>query len=81
MDVFKQSHRNLGANFISSDNGGADKQGQGAYAQFGPPAANGADGATAQEVEIAVIPNYAVADQLKKKKPREEVPTVHTEVD
>ncbi|KAK2557523.1 hypothetical protein P5673_020270 [Acropora cervicornis] len=71
MDVFKQSHRNLGANFISSDNKGADKQDQGAYAQFGPPAANGAGGAAEQEVEAAAIPTYEV-DKSKKKKTLDE---------
>ena len=71
MDVFKQSHRNLGANFISSDNKGADKQDQGAYAQSGPPAANGAGAAAEQEVGAAAIPTYEV-DKSKKKKTLDE---------
>ncbi|XP_015774925.1 PREDICTED: neural cell adhesion molecule 2-like [Acropora digitifera] len=52
---------------------------QGAYAQSGPPAANGADDAAEQEVGAPAIPTYAVVDQPKKL--REEVPTGHTEVD
>ena len=71
--MFKQSHRNLGANFVSS----------GAYAQSGPPAANGTDGAAEQEIEaVGAIPTYAVVDKSKKKKKlREEVPPVYAEVD
>ena len=71
VEMFKQSHRNLGANFISS----------GAYAQSGPPAANATDGAE-QEIEVAAaIRTCAVVDKSKKKKLQEEVPPVYTEVD
>ena len=71
--MFKQSHRNLGANFIYS----------GAYAQSGPIALNGTDGAADQEIEVAgAILTYAVVDESrKKKKLREEVPPVYAVVD
>ena len=66
--MFKQSHRNLGANFISSDDEGGYSQVQGAYAHSGPPAANGADGAAEQEIGAArAIPTYAVVDKKSKK--------------
>ena len=72
VEVLKQSHRNLQTNFISS----------GAYAQSGPPAANGTEGAAEQEIEVAAaIPTYAVVNKSKKKKLREEVPPVYAEVD
>ena len=82
--MFKQSHRNFGANFISSDSEAGYLQVQGAYAQSGPPAANGIDGAPDQEIKAAAaaIPTYAVVDKSKKKKKlREEVPPVYAEVD
>ena len=82
--MFKQSHRNVGANFISSDDEGGYSQVQGDYAQSGPPAANGTDGAAGQEIEVAAaIPTYAVVDKSrkKKKKLREEMPAVYAEVD
>ena len=80
--MFKQSHRNLGANFISSDNERGYSQVHRAYAQSGPPAASGTDGAAGQEIEVAAaIPTYAVVDKSKKKKLREEVPAVYAEVD
>ena len=70
--MFKQSHRNRGANFISSDDEGGYSQVQGAYAQSGPPAANGTDSAAEQEVEAeAAIPSYAVVDKSKKKEKQE----------
>ena len=71
--MFKQSHPNLGGNFNSS----------GAYAQSGPPAANGTDGTNEQDIEAAAaIPTYAAVDKSKKKKKsREEVPPVYPEVD
>ena len=78
--VFEQSHRN----FISSGDEGGYSQVQGAYAQSGPPAANGTDGAADQEIEVAAaIPTYAVVDKSKKKKKkfREQVPPVYAEVD
>ena len=82
--MFKQSHRNLGANFISSDDEGGYSQVQGAYAQSGPPAASGTDGTIGQEIEVAAaIPTYAVVDKSNKKKNkklREEVPPVYAEV-
>ncbi|XP_067049139.1 uncharacterized protein [Acropora muricata] len=53
------------------DNKGADKQDQGAYAQSGPPAANGAGAAAEQEVGAAAIPTYEV-DKSKKKKTLDE---------
>ena len=46
VEMIKQSHRNLGANFISR--GSEERvllQGQSGYAQSGPPAASGPDGA------------------------------------
>ena len=70
--MLKQSQRNLQTNFISS----------GAYAQSGPPAANGNEGAAEQEIEVAAaIPTYAVVNKSKKKKVQEEVPPVYAEVD
>ncbi|XP_067030249.1 uncharacterized protein [Acropora muricata] len=48
---------------------GGHSQVQGAYAQSGPPAANGPDGAAEQEIGVAgVIPTYAVVDKSKKSK-------------
>ena len=84
--MFKQSHPNIGANFISSDAEGGYSQVQGAYAQSGPPAANGTNGVADQEIEAAApaaIPTYAVVEKSKKKKKklREEVPPVYAEVD
>ena len=67
VEMFKQSHRNLGVNFISSGNEGGYLQVQ--CAQSGPPVANGSDGAAEQEKEVAgVIPTYAVMDMSKKSK-------------
>ncbi|XP_074634741.1 uncharacterized protein LOC141893241 [Acropora palmata] len=67
------------------DDEGGYSQVPGAYAQSGPPAANGTNGAAAeQQLEGATaIPNYAVVDKSKKKKKklREEVPPVYAEVD
>lgn len=79
----KQSHRNLGANFISSDDEGGYSQVQGAYAQSGPPAANGTDGSAGQEIEVAAaIPTYAVVDKSKKdKKQADEKPPEYAVVD
>ena len=79
-----QSHRKLRTNFISSDDEGGYSQVQRAYAQSGPPAANGTDGAAEQQIEGATaIPTYAVVYKAKKKKKnlREEVPPVYAEVD
>ena len=79
-----QSHWNVRANFISRDDEGGYSLAQGAYAQSGPPAANGTDGAaTEQQLEGATaIPTYAVVDKSKKKKKlRKEVPPVYAEVD
>ena len=84
VEMLIQSHRNLRANFISSDDEVGYSQVQGAYAQSGPPAASGADGAAEQQVEGArAIPTYAVVDKSKKKKKKllEEVPPVYAEVD
>ena len=83
VEMLKQSHGNLGANFISSEDEGGYSQVQGDYAQSGPPAANGTDGASGQEIEVAAaIPTYAVVDKSKKKKKlREEMPAVYAEVD
>ena len=73
VEIFKQSHRNLGSNFNSS----------GVYAQLGPTVANGTDIADEQEIRVVTaIPTYAVVDKSKKKKKsREEVPPVYAEVD
>ena len=81
--MFKQSHRNLGANFVSSNDEGGHLQVQGAYAQSGPPAANGPDGAAEQEIEVAgAIPSYAVVDKSKKsKKQADERPPEYAVVD
>ena len=84
VEMSKQSHRNLGANFISSDNERGYSQVQGAYAQSGPPAANGTDGAAGQEIEVAAaaIPTYAVVDKSKKdKKQADEKPPEYAFVD
>ena len=83
VQMFKQSHGNLGADFISSDAEGRVSQVQGAYSQSGPPAANGTDSAAEQQIEAgAAIPTYAAVDKSKKKKKsREEVPAVYAEVD
>ena len=76
----EQSHRDHGANFISSD---GDLQVQGAYAQSGPPAANGTDRAAEQQIEAeAAIPAYAVVDKSKKgKKQADERPPEYAVVD
>lgn len=80
--MFKQSYRNLEANFISSYDD-SHSQVQGAYAQSGPPAANGLDGAAEQEIEVAgAIPTYAVVDKSKKsKKQADERPPEYAVVD
>ena len=82
-EMFKQSHRNHGANFISSDGEGGYSQVQGAYAQSGPPAANGTDGAAEQKIEVAgAIPTYAIVDKSKKsKKQADERPPEYAVVD
>ena len=67
VEMFKQSHRNLGVNFISRGDEGGYLQVQ--CAQSGPPVANETDDAAEQEKEVAgVIPTYAVMDMSKKSK-------------
>ena len=62
--MFKQSHGNLGANFISSDVERGHLQVEGAYAQSGPPAANGTDSAAEQQIEAeAAIPEEFILDE------------------
>ena len=81
--MFKQCYRNPGANFISSYDEGGHSQVQGAYAQSGPPAANGTDGAAEQEIGVAgAIPTYTVVDKSKKsKKQADEKPPEYAVVD
>ena len=82
-EMFKQSHRDHGANFISSDGEGGHLQVQGVYAQSGPPAAIGTDSAAEQQIETeAAIPTYTVVDKSKKgKKQADERPPEYAVVD
>ena len=50
VEVFKQSHRNLGANFISRDS--EEREVQSGDAQSGPPAASGPKGQPSAMNEI-----------------------------
>ena len=80
-EMFEQSHRDHEANFISSDGEGGHLQVQGAYAQSGPPAANGTDSAAEQQIEAA-IPTYAAVDKSKKsRKQADERPPEYAVVD
>ncbi|XP_067052060.1 uncharacterized protein [Acropora muricata] len=65
------------------DDEGGCSQVQGAYAQSGPPAANGTDRAAEQEIEVAgAIPAYAVGDKSKRsKKQADEKPPEYAVVD
>ncbi|XP_015747811.1 PREDICTED: uncharacterized protein LOC107327578 [Acropora digitifera] len=86
--VHKQRKCRKDTKIHNSDLGRHDDQGghsqvPGAYAQSGPPAANGPDGAAEQEIEVAgAIPTYAVVNKSKKsKKQADEKPPEYAIVD